>query len=70
MMSPGQIPSTADPQTAPTKPATESLSGAAAPQPSIGELFVAFAKISLSGFGGVLAWARRMMVEERKWMTP
>jgi chromate transporter len=33
------------------------------------ELFVAFAKISLSGFGGVLAWARRMMVEERKWMT-
>jgi chromate transporter len=43
---------------------------AAAPPPSIGELFVAFAKISLSGFGGVLAWARRMMVEERKWMTP
>ena len=39
-------------------------------QPTLGEIFVAFAKISLSGFGGVLAWARRMMVEERKWMTP
>jgi chromate transporter len=33
------------------------------------ELFVAFATISLSGFGGVLAWSRRMMVEERRWMT-
>ena len=27
-------------------------------------------KISLSGFGGVLAWSRRMMVEERRWLTP
>ncbi len=32
-------------------------------------MFVAFATISLSGFGGVLAWSRRMMVEERRWMT-
>jgi chromate transporter len=39
-------------------------------QPGIGELFIAFATISLSGFGGVLAWSRRMMVEERKWLTP
>jgi len=39
-------------------------------RPSLSELFVAFAKISLSGFGGVLAWSRRMMVEERKWLTP
>ena len=38
-------------------------------RPSLGELFVAFATISLSGFGGVLAWSRRMMVEERKWLT-
>ena len=44
----------------------------AAPQqpPTVTELFVAFATISLSGFGGVLAWSRRMMVEERKWLTP
>jgi chromate transporter len=38
-------------------------------QPTLAELFIAFATISLSGFGGVLAWSRRMMVEERKWMT-
>jgi chromate transporter len=46
---------------------------APAPQPvrpTLGELFIAFATISLSGFGGVLAWSRRMMVEERKWLTP
>ena len=68
MTSPAQIP--ADSQTIPASPATIPHPDAAAPPPSIGELFVAFAKISLSGFGGVLAWARRMMVEERKWMTP
>jgi chromate transporter len=33
------------------------------------EVFVAFALISLYGFGGVLYWSRRMMVEERKWMS-
>ena len=37
--------------------------------PSIVELLVAFAIIALSGFGGVLYWSRRMMVEQRKWMT-
>jgi chromate transporter len=40
------------------------------PSPSLAELFIAFATISLSGFGGVLAWSRRMMVEERGWLTP
>jgi chromate transporter len=39
------------------------------PPPSLAELFIAFATISLSGFGGVLAWSRRMMVEERRWLT-
>jgi chromate transporter len=39
-------------------------------RPTLAELFVASATISLSGFGGVLAWSRRMMVEERKWLTP
>jgi chromate transporter len=33
-------------------------------------LFITFATIALSGFGGVLAWSRRMMVEERRWLTP
>jgi chromate transporter len=39
----------------------------AAPKPLA--LFVAFSLISVSGFGGVLYWSRRMMVDERKWMT-
>jgi chromate transporter len=38
--------------------------------PTLGELFVTFATIALSGFGGVLVWARRMVVEERRWLTP
>jgi chromate transporter len=40
------------------------------PTPTLRELFAAFALVSLSGFGGVLAWSRRMLVEERRWMTP
>jgi len=30
---------------------------------------VAFAKISLAGFGGVLVWARRAIVDQHRWMT-
>lgn len=37
--------------------------------PTIRELFVAFALAGLSGFGGVLPFARRMLVEERRWLT-
>ena len=33
------------------------------------ELFVGFLKVGLSGFGGVLPFARRMLVEERAWLT-
>ena len=39
------------------------------PPPGLLELFLAFAKMSLAGFGGVLAFARRGIVEERRWMT-
>ena len=38
--------------------------------PGLGELFFAFAKMSLAGFGGVLVWARRAIVDQHKWMTP
>ena len=38
-------------------------------RPSLIALFVAFAKMSLSGFGGVLAFARRGIVEQHQWMT-
>ena len=41
----------------------------AAIRPSLAELFRAFVMISLSGFGGALPWARRMIVEKRAWMT-
>ena len=39
------------------------------PHPSISELFLAFFTMALHGFGGVLPWARRTIVEERHWMT-
>src|SRR6202140_766293 len=38
-------------------------------QPGLIELFVAFAKMSLAGFGGVLVWARRGIVDQHRWMT-
>jgi chromate transporter len=37
--------------------------------PTVAALFFAFAKMSLAGFGGVLAFARRGIVEEHRWMT-
>lgn len=65
MSAPVPIPSPAEPSAASPLPTT-APQGA---QPSLSELFIAFATISLSGFGGVLAWSRRMLVEERKWLT-
>ena len=32
-------------------------------------LFFGFMRVALSGFGGVMPWARRMIVDERRWMT-
>ena len=46
--------------------------GSAAPsikRPSLSELFRAFVIVSVSGFGGALPWARRMLVEQKRWMT-
>ena len=37
--------------------------------PGLTALFVAFAKMSLAGFGGVLVWARRGIVDQHRWMT-
>ena len=33
-------------------------------------LFLGFLEIGISGFGGVLPWARRVLVERRQWLTP
>src|SRR5918997_477826 len=41
---------------------------AARPQ-SLGEIFIAFSRVSMIAFGGVLPWMRRMIVEQRRWMT-
>ena len=40
-----------------------------APPPDLLTLFVSFAKMSLAGFGGVLVWARRAIVDQHRWMT-
>lgn len=39
------------------------------PVPTVADLFLGFVKISISGFGGVLAWARLTIVEQKRWMT-
>jgi chromate transporter len=46
--------------------APESLSST---PPSLVVLFVAFAKMSLAGFGGVLVFARRAIVDHHRWMS-
>ena len=40
------------------------------PQPTVFDLFAGFFIVGVCGFGGVLPWARRMIVEQRKWLTP
>jgi chromate transporter len=50
-----QVPS---PETAPSRPEVGCL-----------DLFTSFCSVGLSGFGGVLPWARRMLVEQRRWLT-
>src|SRR5438270_6814906 len=41
----------------------------ARPTPTLFQLLIAFTLIAIFGFGGVLYWSRRMMVDERRWMT-
>ena len=38
-------------------------------RPTLSELFRAFVIVSISGFGGALPWARRKIVEQKRWMT-
>jgi len=33
------------------------------------EIFMTFARIGLSGFGGVLFWMRRILIQEKRWLT-
>lgn len=38
-------------------------------RPDLRALFLGFSAVGLSGFGGVLPFARRMLVDERRWMS-
>ena len=37
--------------------------------PGSAALFRGFARVGLSGFGGVLPWARRLLVDTERWLT-
>jgi chromate transporter len=39
------------------------------PPPGPAQIFAAFAKAGLMGFGGAQIWVRRALVEERRWLT-
>ena len=41
-----------------------------APPRTLTELFLGFLSIGARSFGGVMPWAHRVMVEERRWITP
>lgn len=53
----------------PAPDSTAATSTSATDAPTLSQLFLAFLAISLSGFGGTLPWAYRMVVEKRRWMT-
>jgi chromate transporter len=40
-----------------------------APPPTVGALFRGFLTLGLTGFGGVLPLTRRLVVEDRRWLT-
>lgn len=48
---------------------TGTASEAALPVPGPRALFLAFLAVGLSGFGGVLPFARRELVEKQAWLT-
>jgi chromate transporter len=52
-----------------SKDVAQTASSATTHVPRLAELFLSFAKVSLYGFGGVLPWARRLVVDEKRWMT-
>jgi chromate transporter len=39
------------------------------PIPSLLDLFLTYGRIGLIGFGGINAWARRVLVEEKRWLS-
>src|SRR5579859_4569915 len=37
--------------------------------PTLFSLFLGFLSVGMYGFGGVLPWARRMIVEQKRWLS-
>jgi len=62
-MSPDSAPAAQEPDQEPVIAPVHTL------PPSLPALFMAFARMSLAGFGGVLVFARRAIVEQHRWMT-
>src|SRR5947207_7045630 len=62
-MSEDSAPAAQEPDQEPDHPATHAV------PPGLVALFMAFARMSLAGFGGVLVFARRAIVEQHRWMT-
>src|SRR5437660_5230109 len=56
------------PERRPTGVAYSLEAGEPAPRVTLPALFVTFMKISLIGFGGPIVWARRFLVENRRWL--
>ena len=52
-----------------SRPADAQAEAALALPQSLGELFFAFNRLALQGFGGVLPVAQRELVERRNWLT-
>lgn len=42
----------------------------APPTPGLADLFWAFLTVSITAFGGAMPWARRTLVQRRRWLRP
>ena len=51
------------------QPSIDNVPGPDTPHIGPLELFLAFSQLALSGFGGVLPWAHRTLVEQKRWLT-
>lgn len=46
------------------------MAASSSAKPDTRSIFNGFARVGLSGFGGVLPWVRRTVVEEKRWLSP
>ncbi|MFT3802738.1 MAG: chromate transporter [Burkholderiaceae bacterium] len=65
---PPASPSPASPPPASPPPAASPLASGQRPA-SLTALFMAFTSLALHGFGGVLPWAQRTLVDRHRWLT-